>query len=172
MSKKRIIIIACAAIALLTILLVSMTRKSGEEEITCQVKKGSIEVKVHTSGQLEAEKSENIVLPAVLSTQNVRVYEIKITDLIEEGSVVDSGQYIATLDHKVVEEVLTQARLELDLGILCRKIIGQQHQSDAKCRDDADKDAETDGDGFHVVLAPGKTMDHPAGWPDYPSLRL
>ncbi len=118
MNKKRNIIIACAAIALLTILVVSLSRKSGEEEITCQVKKGAIEVKVHTSGQLEAEKSENILLPTVLSTQNVRVYEIKITDLIEEGSVVDSGQYIATLDHKVVEEVLTQARLELEAAMV------------------------------------------------------
>ncbi len=118
MSKKRIIIIACAAIALLTILIVGINRKSGEEEITCQVKRGAIEVKVHTSGQLEAEKSENILLPTVLSTQNVRVYEIKITDLIEEGSVVDSGQYIATLDHKVVEEVLTQARLELEAAMV------------------------------------------------------
>jgi hypothetical protein len=48
----------------------------------------------------------------------VRVYEIKITDLIEEGSVVDSGQYIATLDHKVVEEVLTTARLELEASMV------------------------------------------------------
>ena len=75
---------------------------------------GPVEIKIHTSGQLKSENSENIILPAVLSSQNVRIYEIKITDLIEEGSVVDSGQYIATLDHKVIEEVLTAARLELE----------------------------------------------------------
>lgn len=99
---------------LILIFILSLTKKSGEEEITCQVKKGSIEVKVHTSGQLQSENSENILLPSVLSSQNVRIYEIKITDLIEEGSVVDSGQYIATLDHKVIEEVLTTARLDLE----------------------------------------------------------
>lgn len=114
MNRKRLLIIACAAIALVILLYVSFFKKSGEEEITCRVVKGAIEVKVHTSGQLESENSENIVLPSVLSTQNVRVYEIKITDLIEEGTVVDSGQYIATLDHKVIEEVLTQARLEME----------------------------------------------------------
>jgi hypothetical protein len=38
--------------------------------------------------------------------------------LIEEGSVVDSGQYIATLDHKVIEEVLTTARLELEAAMV------------------------------------------------------
>jgi multidrug efflux pump subunit AcrA (membrane-fusion protein) len=110
-------IVSGVTLTLLLIIFFNLIRKTGEEEITCTVKKGAIEVKVHTSGQLEAEKSENIVLPNVLSTQNVRVYEIKITDLIEEGSVVDSGQYIATLDHKVVEEILTQARLELEASM-------------------------------------------------------
>lgn len=118
MNKKRLLIISCVSVVLLIIIIFSLTRKSGEEEITCTVKKGSIEVKIHSSGQLEAEQSENIVLPSVLSTQNVRVYEIKITDLIEEGTVVDSGQYIATLDHKVVEEVLTSARLELEASMV------------------------------------------------------
>lgn len=118
MNKKRISIIAGGSLFLLVVLYVLFFRKPAVEEITCKVAKGSVEVKVHTSGQLESEKSENIVLPSVLSTQNVRVYEIKITDLIEEGSVVDSGQYIATLDHKVIEEVLTTARLELEAAMV------------------------------------------------------
>ncbi len=118
MNKKKLLIIFSISISLLVILYFSFRSKSGEELITCKVQKGSIEVKVHTSGQLESEKSENILLPSVLSSQNVRVYEIKITDLIEEGSVVDSGQYIATLDHKVIEEVLTTARLELEAAMV------------------------------------------------------
>jgi len=114
MNKKRLLIILSVLIALLVIVFFSWNKKSGEVEITCKVMKGPVEVKIHTSGQLESENSENIILPAVLSSQNVRIYEIKITDLIEEGTVVDSGQYIATLDHKVIEEVLTAARLELE----------------------------------------------------------
>jgi len=114
MNKKRVLVILCALVALLTVVFFIWNRKSGEVEITCKVMKGPVEVKIHTSGQLESENSENIILPAVLSGQNVRIYEIKITDLIEEGTVVDSGQYIATLDHKVIEEVLTAARLELE----------------------------------------------------------
>lgn len=118
MNRRRFLLLGAIAVVLLIILFFTFRGKSGEELITCKVQKGSIEVKVHTSGQLESEKSENIVLPSVLSGQNVRVYEIKITDLIEEGSVVDSGQYIATLDHKVIEEVLTTARLELEAAMV------------------------------------------------------
>ena len=39
----------------------------------------------------------------------MRIYEIKITDLVEEGTVVDSGDYVATLDHQAVQEQLKTA---------------------------------------------------------------
>jgi multidrug efflux pump subunit AcrA (membrane-fusion protein) len=110
MKKKRVIAVTGIILILLAIVFFKK-RKPEEEVITCKVVKGPIEIKVHTSGQLEAETSENIVVPPELAGRNVRVYEIKITDLVEEGTVVDSGQFIATLDHKVIEEVLTQARL-------------------------------------------------------------
>ncbi len=114
MNKKRVLVIVGLSVTLLLIIFFNWSKTSEEVEITCKVMKGPVEVKIHTSGQLESENSENIILPAVLSSQNVRIYEIKITDLIEEGTVVDSGQYIATLDHKVIEEVLTSARLDLE----------------------------------------------------------
>ena len=114
MNRKKVLIASSVLIVIFMFAFLSRSKNSGEVEITCKVMRGPVEVKIHTSGQLKAENSENIVLPAVLSSQNVRIYEIKITDLIEEGSVVDSGQYIATLDHKVIEEVLTAARLELE----------------------------------------------------------
>jgi len=117
MNRKRVIIVLSVVLPLLVLVFFSLSRKSGEVEITCKVMKGPFEVKVHTSGQLESENSENILLPSVLSSQNIRIYEIKITDLIEEGTVVDSGEYIATLDHKVIEEVLTSANLDLEAAL-------------------------------------------------------
>jgi multidrug efflux pump subunit AcrA (membrane-fusion protein) len=116
MKKKRVIAVTGIILILLAIVFFKK-RKPEEEVITCKVVKGPIEIKVHTSGQLEAETSENIVVPPELAGRNVRVYEIKITDLVEEGTVVDSGQFIATLDHKVIEEVLTQARLEQEQSL-------------------------------------------------------
>jgi len=118
MNRKKVTIIAGVLLALLLVILFfSLSSKSDEVQITCKVMKGPFEVKIHTSGQLESENSESIVLPTVLSSQNIRIYEIKITDLIEEGTVVDSGQYIASLDHKVIEEVLTAANLELETAL-------------------------------------------------------
>jgi len=117
MKRKRVFIIAGAVIVLLSIVYMNWNKKADIEVITCKVVKGQIEIKVHTSGQLEAEKSENIVVPAELAGRNVGIYEIKIADLVEEGTVVDSGQYVATLDHKAVEEVLTKSRDDLELSL-------------------------------------------------------
>jgi len=118
MKRKRALIISAAIIVLLTLVFLNWNKNSDIELITYKVKKGPIEIKVHTSGQLEAEKSVNIVVPAELSGRNVGIYEIKISDLIEEGTVVDSGQYIATLDHKVIEEVLTKAKEDMELSLV------------------------------------------------------
>jgi len=116
MKKRRLYIILGSIAVLLLIVYFSWNKKPDNEVITCKVVKGQIEIKVHTSGQLEAEKSENVVVPAELASRNVGIYEIKISDLIVEGSVVDSGQFIATLDHKVIEEVLTKAKEEMELS--------------------------------------------------------
>ena len=118
MKKRRLYIILGSIVVLLLIVYFNWNKKTDNEVITCKVVKGQIEIKVHTSGQLEAEKSENIVVPAELASRNVGIYEIKISDLIVEGSVVDSGQFIATLDHKVIEEVLTKAKEEMELSLV------------------------------------------------------
>jgi multidrug efflux pump subunit AcrA (membrane-fusion protein) len=116
MKKRRLYIILGSIVVLLLIVYFKWNKNTDNEVITCKVVKGQIEIKVHTSGQLEAEKSENIKVPSELASRNVEIYEIKISDLIVEGSVVDSGQFIATLDHKVIEEVLTKAKEETELS--------------------------------------------------------
>ena len=116
MKKKRIIAVTGIVLILLAIVIFKKS-KPDEEVITCKVVKGPIEIKVHTSGQLEAENSENIVVPAELSGRYVGIYEIKIADIVEEGTVVDSGQFVASLDHKTVEELITKAKDELEISI-------------------------------------------------------
>lgn len=116
MIKKIVIALFGVAVIIAAFFLLSGSRET-ETLLTAEVKKGSFEVLVFTTGQLEAENSENILAPEELSGRNVRIYEIKITDLIEEGTQVEQGDYVGSLDHKAVEEVLTVARLELEQAL-------------------------------------------------------
>lgn len=117
MNRKTWLIAIIAAVVLLLAFFVFPSSKSESSEILTTVKKGPFEVLVYSSGQLEAQNSEDITIPGSLRDRDIRIYEIKITDLIEEGTVVDSGDYVATLDQKAVEEVLTKAQEEMETSL-------------------------------------------------------
>ncbi|WP_246095607.1 efflux RND transporter periplasmic adaptor subunit [Saccharicrinis carchari] len=81
--------------------------------ITTKVVKGKFESFVYSTGQLEAQNSVSINVPTELSARYIDIYEIKVTKIIEEGTVVDSGDYVASLDHSAVEEKMTEALTRL-----------------------------------------------------------
>ncbi|MFW5773274.1 MAG: efflux RND transporter periplasmic adaptor subunit [Tangfeifania sp.] len=114
MKRKIVLTTVIVAGLLLATFFLLQGNKSESLKITAEVERGPFEVLVLSSGQLEAQNSENISVPSNLRDRDIRIYEIKITDLVEEGTVVDSGDYVATLDQKAVEEVLNTAREELE----------------------------------------------------------
>lgn len=77
--------------------------------IVSKVKRGEFQSLVYSTGQLQAEKSVSINVPNELGARSINIYEIKVTQIIEEGTVVDSGEYVASLDHSAVEEKLADA---------------------------------------------------------------
>ncbi len=112
MKKKPYIIIGAV---ILTFALVAYYFSNSDEEsnsITVLVKKGNFEIGVTSSGELDAKNSENILGPAGL--MQIRVYNVKITDLIPEGTVVDSGAYVATLDRSEISGKLKDAESALE----------------------------------------------------------
>lgn len=116
--KRKTWLIATVAVAVFLMAFIIYPRsESDSSEISTTVLKGPFEILVYSSGQLEAQNSEDITVPQNLRDRDIRIYEIKITDLIEEGTVVDSGDYVATLDQKAVEEVLTTAQEELETAM-------------------------------------------------------
>ena len=117
MNRKLWLTTIIVIAVLLIAYIVFPSSKNEVSQITSPVIKGPFEVLVYASGQLEAQNSENITIPQSLRDRDVRIYELKITDLIEEGTVVDSGEYVATLDQKAVEEVLNTSQEELEQAL-------------------------------------------------------
>jgi hypothetical protein len=81
------------------------------------VQKGPFEAKVYSTGQLQAENATSIDVPSALSSRSLGIYEITVTDIIDEGTVVDSGDFVASLDHSAVEELMTLAREDLEKAL-------------------------------------------------------
>ncbi len=117
MNKKYWLALATVIILFILAFLVFRPATDESSKISTTVVRGPFEILVFASGQLEAQNSENITVPGNLRDRDVRIYEIKITDLIEEGTVVDSGDCVATLDQKAVEENLNNAEEELEQAL-------------------------------------------------------
>ncbi|MDR1171284.1 MAG: HlyD family efflux transporter periplasmic adaptor subunit [Bacteroidales bacterium] len=73
------------------------SKKKTEAELIVKVVQGEFEVLVAVTGELQAKNSENIVGPDLRSGV-FRYGDYKIQDLVAEGTVVDSGDYVAEID--------------------------------------------------------------------------
>lgn len=111
--KNWLIAIVVVAVLLVTIFIFPRS-KSETSEISTQVLKGPFEVLVYSSGQLESENSDNITIPEKMKDRQTRISSLTITDIVDEGTLVDSGDYVATLDHQAVQEQLKNALDELE----------------------------------------------------------
>ncbi len=79
--------------------------------LTFTVNPSQFDIIVTTTGELQAENSEEIMGPEGL--RRARIYTVKITDLIPEGTVVDSGDYVASLDRTELTRLLKENELEI-----------------------------------------------------------
>ena len=109
--KKRILFISIGIIALLIIVLVAFRKKSPEKELYTTVKKGNFEVIVTTTGELRAKNETEINIPSEL--RSLGIYQIKITDLIPEGTIIKQGDYVASLDKTEIMTKLNESNLNV-----------------------------------------------------------
>ena len=118
MRKSLVLIITIACVGALIIFFRSNNRSENSEYFIYEVSPGSFESKVVTSGEIQTVNSEFITLPKELYSGNVRIYDIKITNLIEEGTQVDSGDFVASLDHAVVINEINSKQTTLEERIV------------------------------------------------------
>ncbi len=108
--NKKLWLISGAVVAVLLIAYLIFPKSSTENmALTAKVERGPFEVLVYSTGQLESGNSDNILIPEIMKDRQARIRDLTITDMVDEGTYVDSGDYVATLDHQAVEEQLKDA---------------------------------------------------------------
>jgi HlyD family secretion protein len=113
MKKSKVYLISLAALLLIVIIWI-VTGSGPETETTVKVpvKSGKFDIVVTTTGELEAKSSEKIMGPVNL--RDFRIWQVKIEDIIPDGTVVDSGDYIATLDRTELVNKMKDQELEIE----------------------------------------------------------
>jgi len=106
---KRTIIILAIVVVLAIIIMVIIGKASSRKDIAnlyAEAMIGQFDVVVTTTGELQAENSKDILGPQIAQNRNIRAMDIKITDLVPEGTEVKTGDYVATLDRTSFDNTL------------------------------------------------------------------
>jgi len=111
--RKKIYI----GLGLMVVIIISLWYFLGAEDseihkVTVFPKEGRFQINVVTTGELEAKSSEKIYGPSGL--RSVRIWNVKIEDIVSDGTVVDSGQYIATLDRTEISNRIKDVESEVE----------------------------------------------------------
>lgn len=109
LKKPQLIAIIASIVALMAYI---FWPSASNEELFVKVEKGNFKIEVNTSGELQAKKSEDIKGPTGLRAHGI--WQIKITDIISEGSYVKMGDYVAQLDKSEVANKIIAASTEVE----------------------------------------------------------
>ncbi|MEE4215073.1 MAG: efflux RND transporter periplasmic adaptor subunit [Bacteroidales bacterium] len=115
---KKTLIISGIVVAVAIIALIVFNRITKQDELAmlyAEATRGKFEILVSTTGELQAENSTEIKGPEGLGGRRMRFRNITIQDLIPEGTVVQKGDYVATLDRSEADNNLKDELDELEV---------------------------------------------------------
>ncbi|MGB4846682.1 MAG: efflux RND transporter periplasmic adaptor subunit [Saprospiraceae bacterium] len=102
-----------------------LLRKSGTAvpagDLLVKATDAPLSVSIHAPGELQAKRSEKIKGPEGLRTVNI--YQLTISSLVPEGTVVQQGQFIASLDRTELDGKIKESQTEIE------KIVTQLDQA-------------------------------------------
>ncbi len=115
MKRKNVITIVISLVVFIVAIWYFTASTDGEvETIMTKVKHGEFVIDVTTTGELEARSSEKILGPNPMELRNARIWQYRIEDIVPNGTVVDSGDWVATLDRSDLENKIKDQELEVE----------------------------------------------------------
>lgn len=110
MNKKLIIPLAALVLAIGAYFYFTDQGDEAEQDILASVKRTDLQLDVTVTGELQAKNSVNIMGPTGL--RNARIYQVKIDNIVPEGTVVEKGGYVARLDNSELSNKIREEELE------------------------------------------------------------
>ncbi|MBX2967097.1 MAG: HlyD family efflux transporter periplasmic adaptor subunit [Cyclobacteriaceae bacterium] len=112
MKRNLIIASGIVVVLLITYFIVRGNQKTDGADIFATVQRGTFKVEIETTGELEAKNSVKIQAPTTL--REYRVNNLTIQNIINEGTVVKKGDWIATLDRSEFQGRIKDKEIELE----------------------------------------------------------
>jgi multidrug efflux pump subunit AcrA (membrane-fusion protein) len=145
---KRLLVTGIVVAAIIALIVFNqMTSRKGNVSSFTEVKKGLFEISVTNSGELIAEKSIDIKGPEIgMGSErggqghgDMHAMDLKIQDIVPEGTIVKEGDFIAQLDRSTYAntlkdelEVLKTYQTNVDMKILDTAVVLTNQRDDIK----------------------------------------
>ncbi len=112
--KNLLILISSAIVFIILIWYFSAPEESDGQTIKTKVQTGTFVIDVTTTGELDARSSEKIQGPGPMKLRNARIWQYRIEDIVPDGTVVDSGEWVATIDRSDLENKIKDQELDVE----------------------------------------------------------
>lgn len=113
MKKNLLFVVAGSVVAVLLLYFIFSPTASGDGvDILVPVRKGEFTVEIATTGELKALRSVQVNGPN--RAREFRVYQMTIEKIVDEGTVVEKGEFIASLDKSELYGRISDAQNNLD----------------------------------------------------------
>jgi multidrug efflux pump subunit AcrA (membrane-fusion protein) len=111
--SRLLFILAAIGVVGVTYALIKKSSPAQESgDLLANVIEGPLSVRIHASGELQARRSEKIKGPDGL--RSVGLYQVTIANLVPEGTVVQAGQFIASLDKTELDSKIKESQTEIE----------------------------------------------------------
>jgi HlyD family secretion protein len=113
MKKKKLLIPAGIVTVLIGVWIVFSGNKAGDNsDIITTAKTGPFKVEIETTGELEAKNSVKIL--ASTAVRDFDIWNMTINSIVDEGTVVKKGDWVASLDPSQFQGKYNQKQIELE----------------------------------------------------------
>jgi len=112
MKKKLLIGAGVLVVLLVGYYFVRGSDGSETADVVATVRKGDFKVEIETTGELEAKNSVKITGPSGL--RNFQIWQVTIQNIVDEGTLVKKGDWVATLDRSEFQNKFTQKQIDFE----------------------------------------------------------
>lgn len=112
MNKKLLYAAGGLAILLAGYFFVRGNKVGNVADVIVDMKRGFFKVEIETTGELEAKNSVKILGPTQL--RDFRIWQVVIQNIVDEGTVVKKGDWVANLDRSEFQNRFNEKQIELE----------------------------------------------------------
>jgi hypothetical protein len=112
MNRKLLYAAGGLAIVLVGYFALRGSKAGNVSDVIVDLKRGPFKVEIETTGELEAKNSVKILGPTQL--RDFRIWQVVIQNIVDEGTVVKKGDWVANLDRSEFQNRFNEKQIELE----------------------------------------------------------